>query len=198
MTRKWGAAQDWVFRFLVARDGRICYLCHKEDDDKGSKTLWIEHFDNNPDNPDPSNLALAHPSCNEKKNPPKQFPQPVPSSSERENEIAWGAGAKAGARSDQMRPLYRDAMYNQQKGLFRNAGQMYPKQWVADILQEELVQIGTATTFLKYIQADISTGYLEEKQLTIESEDPKKPSEIRWVIERTLKVYPPSKLGMKE
>lgn len=80
MTRKWGPAQDWVFRFLLERDGENCYLCGKLTDAKGSKTLIIEHKDNNSDNPDPANLGLAHPSCNTKKNPPKQGVSPSGSS----------------------------------------------------------------------------------------------------------------------
>ena len=181
MTRKWGTASSWVYRFLIERDGSICYLCQSEADEKGSKTLWIEHMDNNSNNPSPSNLRLAHPSCNEKKNPPHQLPQPV--LSERESE-SWSSAE--GARSDKMRPRYRLAMYHPATGLFRNPGQQYPKQWTADILQEELCKIGTATTYLKYIGADISAEYLAEKQL-----------DGTWFIERTLKPYPLEKLGMR-
>lgn len=192
MTRKWGTAYEWVYRFLIERDGSVCYLCSSESDEKGSKNLWIEHIDNNPNNSNPLNLRLAHPSCNEKKNPPRQNPQPVPLSVRVASDEA-AAGARILAKSEQMLPLYRRAMYDPKEGVMRNPGQIYPKKWLANMMQEEWIRVGTATTYLKYIGADISAGYLDEKEMLLEADDMRK-AHMETVVERTLKPYPEEKL----
>ena len=59
-------------------------------------------------------------------------------------------------------------------------------KWLADMLPDEL-RIGKSTTYLKYIDEDIASGYLD-------------PNEVDGVVklERTLKAYPMWKLGMKD
>ena len=190
MTRRWGAAYEWVFVFLAERDGMKCYLCGSEEDEKGSRNLVVEHKDNNRDNPQRSNLALAHPSCNIKKNPPHQdFPQLIPLN-ERERkpsaqkQAEWSS--EEGRRSDKMTYRYRQRLYHPDHGLFKNGGQIYPLKWLADILPDEL-GIGQSTTYRKYIDQDIASGYLESKEMDGETK-----------LERTLKLYPLSKLGIKE
>lgn len=190
MTRRWGTAYEWVFRFLSNRDGLTCYLCGQEKDEKGSANLVVEHKDNDKDNPDPTNLGLAHPSCNIKKNPPKQgFPQVVPL---RESERKDGDGPRAewsseeGRRSDKMTYRYRQRLYHPNTGLFKNAGQIFPLNWLADVLPDEL-KIGKSTTYRKYINEDIASEYLEAKTID---------GEVK--LERTLKAYPGWKLGMEE
>ena len=50
----------------VKYDGEICGICGKPRE-KGSRRFDIEHRDGNPQNNDPSNLQLAHRSCNQAK-----------------------------------------------------------------------------------------------------------------------------------
>ncbi len=104
-----------------------------------------------------TNMRLAHHACNARRGQPTK---PIaPHVSERENSPRtqeWSS--EEGARSDKMTYRYRQRLFHPQTGLFRNAGQVYPKQWVADIL-EDLTGIGKSITYLRYLNADIAADY---------------------------------------
>ena len=181
MTRKWGAAYQWVQLYLEQRYGRVCFFCGERD-----KPLIVEHEDNDPKNYNPENLHWACWSCNQRKNPRGPVPQgALPR--EREN----GSGRQAewsseeGRRSDKMTYRYRQRLYHPETGLFKNAGQVFPLDWLANVLPDEL-KIGKSTTYYKYIKEDVAAQYLEGKEIDGETK-----------LERTLKPYPLWKLGME-
>lgn len=75
MTRKWGSAYQNRYEALVWRQkankksGNECEICGSEKDSLGRSNLIIEHIDNDSKNFSMENTRLAHPSCNQHKNP---------------------------------------------------------------------------------------------------------------------------------
>ena len=181
MTRKWGSAYGWVQSFLDLRDGHKCYFCGASD-----RPLIIEHLDNVESNMDPENLHWSCWSCNQRKNP--RGPQDA--LPERESKSGTGTptewSSREGWTSAKMTERYRLRLYHPVTGMLKNPGTILPKKWLADMLPDEL-RIGKSTTYLKYIDEDIASGYLD-------------PNEVDGVVklERTLKAYPMWKLGMKD
>ncbi len=53
--------RQWVYRYLIERDGNKCSLCGKKEKDV---KLEIDHINGNPSNQDPKNLRLLCHSCN--------------------------------------------------------------------------------------------------------------------------------------
>ena len=54
--------REWVYLYLVARDGLRCFICGKKPTEK--RRLEIDHADQNPENKQPQNLHLLCRACN--------------------------------------------------------------------------------------------------------------------------------------
>jgi hypothetical protein len=175
MTRKFGAARDWVANFLDLRDGHKCFMCGRSD-----VYLIIEHMDNDENNYAPANLHWACWSCNQKKGKTSDrlLPQSVSENTRRE----WTS--EEGARHDSMTYRYRNLLFHPHNGMMVNEGARVGLVKLSKKLPD-LVGKGSSVTFRRYIEEDIEAGYFEVK--TEDGVD---------IIERTDKAYPLERLGV--
>jgi len=63
MPKRWNSRErEWVYRYLIERDGEKCSVCNKEP--RKDQVLEIDHIDGNKSNGQTGNLRLLCKSCN--------------------------------------------------------------------------------------------------------------------------------------
>jgi hypothetical protein len=101
--RRWGTnTRAWAYRYLVARDGEACSICHAiptTQNPTTQNTLDIDHIDGNPNNNDPDNLRLLCRHCNVTISNTSRSSNQL-SSAKRERETKEGKAATRIARLD--------------------------------------------------------------------------------------------------
>jgi hypothetical protein len=180
MTRKWGPAYEWVSRFLDQRDGHKCFICGE------TQGLIIDHWDNNPHNPDPANLHWLCWADNVRKNF-KSVPKQGLPEKEREPNASTRWSSKEGERHDTMRFVWDNLLYHPKTGILATTGSRVSKSklpsWAID-----RIGYGSSKTTAWYQKEDIDNGYLMDTR-----DEDGTP-----LVERTDKLFPLSKLGFKE
>ena len=180
MTRKWGPAYLWVQNYLDLRDGHKCFICGTE------QGLIIDHWDNDPTNYSPENLHWLCWPDNVKKNV-KSAPKQGLLEREREPTAHAHWSSKEGERHDTMRFLWDNLLYHPATGLLAHQGARISKSKLPSIAID-FIGYGSSKTTAWYQKEDLDNGYLMETR-----DEDGTP-----MVERSEKLFPLSKLGIKE